>query len=115
MKIPEKVRIGGRDYEIRHTENLNDGVNLAYGHIDYEQGVLRIMKGLGHEKACITLWHEMLHGVIEHFGLKIENEEEAVCVLAKGIYELMADNGEKLYDIISEEKIKMLYERLKNA
>ena len=115
MKIPEKVRIGGREYAVKETENLNDGVNMAYGHIDYEQGVIRITKGLGHDKKCITLWHEMLHGISEHFGLKIEDEEEVVTVFAKGVYQLLADNGEKLYDIISEEKISQLYESLKKA
>ena len=115
MKIPEKVRIGGREYAIKETENLNDGVNMAYGHIDYEQGVIRITKGLGHEKKCITLWHEMLHGISEQFGLKIENEEEVVTVFAKGIYQLMQDSGERLYDTVSEEKLQLLYDRLKNA
>ena len=83
MKIPAKVRIGGREYAVKETENLNDGVNMAYGHIDYEQGVIRITKGLGHDKKCITLWHEMLHGISEHFGLKIEDEEEVVTVFCK--------------------------------
>ena len=36
MKIPESVRIHGVEYPVKYTANLNDGVNLCYGHIDEE-------------------------------------------------------------------------------
>lgn len=104
MKIPESVRIGGVEYPVVFVSDLNDGVNLAYGHIDYENNVIRLSGtyGTGHQKRCITLWHEILHGIREHAGLKIENEEDVVTMFAKGIYQVLQDNGGRLFDLASE-------------
>ena len=104
MKIPNSVRIGGVEYPIVYTKNLNNGVQLAYGRIDYENCVIELSDtcGTAHEKRCITLWHEILHGIQEHSGLAIENEEEIVCMFSKGIYQVLQDNGQRFFDIMNE-------------
>jgi hypothetical protein len=100
MKIPKIIRIGGVDYEIRDVDNLNDGVNVCYGHISFEDSVIELhSKNQNHQKRCVTLWHEILHGIAEHAGLDIENEERVIDVLAKGIYQVLQDNGRALFDI----------------
>lgn len=101
MKIPESVRIGGIEYPIVYVENLNNGVNLAYGHIDYDNSVIELSdtSGVEHQRRCITLWHEILHGIRNHAGLEIENEEEVVDVLSRGIYQVLQDNGKRFFDI----------------
>lgn len=101
MKIPESVRIGGIEYPIVYVENLNNGVNLAYGHIDYDNSVIELSdtSGVSHQRRCITLWHEILHGIRNHAGLEIENEEEVVDVLSRGIYQVLQDNGKRFFDI----------------
>lgn len=106
MKIPDSVRIGGVEYPIQYIENLNDGVNLAYGRIDYENCVIQLSSTIGtaHERQCRTLWHEILHGIREHAGLAIEKEEEIVDMFAKGIYQILQDNGRRLFDILEDGK-----------
>lgn len=100
MKIPKIIRIGGVDYEIRDVDNLNDGVSVCYGHISFEDSVIKLhSKNQNHQKRCITLWHEILHGIAEHANLDIENEEQVIDVLAKGIYQVLQDNGRALFDI----------------
>lgn len=101
MKIPDSIRIGGIDYDIISRPDLNNGVEVVYAHIDYEQSVISMNSnmGMGHQFECITLWHEILHGIREHAGIVIENEEEVVEVLSKGIYQVLQDNGKKLFDI----------------
>ena len=101
MKLPESVRIGGVEFPVVYVDNLNNGTNLAYGHIDYENCHIELSNTVGtaHEKRCITLWHEILHGIRNHAGLEIENEEDVVDMFAKGIYQVLQDNGKRLFDI----------------
>lgn len=101
MKIPNSVRIGGVEYPIVYVDNLNNGTQLAYGHIDYENCVIELSASIGkaHEKRCQILWHEILHGIRNHAGLEIENEEEIVDMFAKGIYQVLQDNGQRFFDI----------------
>lgn len=106
MKIPEKVRIGGVEYPVVFVPYLNNGTMLAYGHIDYENSVIELSEtcGTGHQKRCITLWHEILHGIREHAGLEIENEEDVVNMFAKGIYQVLQDNGGRFFDLVAVDK-----------
>lgn len=101
MKIPDSVRIGGVEYSIEYVENLNNGVNLAYGYIDYDNCKIQLSStcGVAHERRCQTLLHEILHGIRNHAGLEIENEEEVVDTLAKGLYQVLQDNGGRLFDL----------------
>lgn len=101
MKIPNSVRIGGIEYPIEYTPHLNNSVNLAYGFIDYDNCKIELSStiGTGHEKQCCTLWHEILHGIRHHAGMEIENEEEIVDMFAKGIYQVLQDNGGRFFDI----------------
>lgn len=105
MKIPKSVRIGGVEYPIVYIENLNNGVQMAYGHIDYDNCLIELSDthGTAHEKRCMTLWHEILHGIREHAGLEIENEEEVVDMFSKGIYQVLQDNGKRFFDIVSDD------------
>lgn len=101
MKIPNSVRIGGVEYAVVYTPHLNDGIHLAYGHIDYENCVIELSDtvGVSHQKRCVTLLHEILHGIREHAGLEIENEEAVVDMFAKGLHQVLQDNGQRLFDI----------------
>lgn len=104
MKIPESIRIAGVDYKIQLVPNLNNGTNLAYGFIDFENSVISLSDtyGTGHQKRCQILWHEILHGIREANGMEIENEEAIVEMFSKGIYQVLQDNGRKLFDLVDE-------------
>ena len=116
MKIPESIRIAGVEYEVQYVPHLNNGTNLAYGHIDYENSVIELSDTLGteHQKRCKILWHEILHGIVENNGMQIENEEAIVDMFAKGIYQVLQDNGARLFDLVSnqpvEDKETLLYD-----
>ena len=59
MKIPESVRIGGIEYEIKYEPNLRMNNNLCYGMIDYDHSAITLSDtdGTGHQMRCCTLWH----------------------------------------------------------
>jgi hypothetical protein len=104
MKIRNSVRIGGVEYEILRTPNLRIGNQICYGAISYDNGTIELSDtdGLGHEHQCITLWHEILHAIREHACMQIDNEEEIVEMFSKGIYQVLQDNGRRLFDIVSD-------------
>ena len=104
MKIPDSVRISGVEYKVVYTRYLNNGVQFAYGHIDYENCLIELSEtcGTAHEKRCLTLWHEILHGIRESNGMEIEKEEEIVEMFARGIYQVLQDNGRRLFDLVGE-------------
>lgn len=106
MKIPESVRIAGVEYKVQLVPNLNNGTNLAYGHIDYENSCIELSDTIGieHQKRCQILWHEILHGIRENNGMEIENEEEIVDMFAKGIYQVLQDNGARLFDLVERKE-----------
>ena len=101
MKLPESVRIGGVEYEvIDNVPSLNDGENLLLGQINYRDNTISLSDiAQGHQMKCITLWHEILHGIRNHAGLEIENEEDVVDMFARGIYQVLQDNGSRLFDL----------------
>lgn len=95
MRIPERVRIGGVDYAVIHEERLNNGQNLAYGRIDYDKAEIRLAEHLQSAQGeCQTLLHEILHGIANHFGLAINEEEDSIDKLASGLYMVLKDNPE---------------------
>ena len=110
MKIPESIRIAGVEYRVVLVPNLNTGVNMAYGHIDFENSVIELSDTIGteHQKRCQILWHEILHGIRENNGMNIENEEAIVDMFAKGIYQVLQDNGARLFDLNKMEEIHEL-------
>lgn len=102
MKIPESIRIAGVEYAVILVPHLNNGTNLAYGHIDFENSIIELSDTVGteHQKRCKILWHEILHGIRENSGMEIENEEAIVDMFAKGIYQVLQDNGARLFDLV---------------
>lgn len=104
MKIPESVRIGGIEYAIEYGENVRIGSDLCYGRISYDDSTIALSTtdGTGHQRRCVTLWHEILHGIREHSGMTIEDEEAIVDMFAKGIYQVLQDNGGRFFDLAGE-------------
>lgn len=101
MKIPKSVRIGGVEYDVEFAEIVRMGAELCYGSISYPDTLIQISETDAgeHQHQCVTLWHEILHGLFYHACMKVENEEEIVEVLSKGIYQVLQDNGRRFFDI----------------
>jgi hypothetical protein len=101
MKIPESIRIGGVEYAVRYAENVRIVNDIVYGMIDYDKCEITLSTTDGNsiQHQCITLWHEILHGIRNHNGMEIEDEEKIVDMFAKGIYQVLQDNGGRLFDL----------------
>ena len=102
MKIPRSIRIGGIEFSVNYAENLRNGNDLCYGSIlpDASEIWLSSTDGTEHQRQCVTLWHEILHGIREQNGLVIENEEAVVEMFSRGIYHVLQDNGGRFFDLV---------------
>lgn len=102
MKIPQTVRINGVDYTVKEVDTLDNGVSLAYGYINYETHEILIsaQRNIGHQKKCLVFLHEVMHGICEAQGLDLGNDEEKIVdTFARGMYQILQDNGRKLFNI----------------
>lgn len=111
MKIPESIRIGGVEYAVGYEENLRMDNRLCKGTIDYLEHriTLSANDATEHQSRCQTLLHEILHGIRDYFGMEIENEEDVVEMFAKGLYQVLEDNGGRLFEL-KEEPVKLVTE-----
>lgn len=108
MKIPDTIRIGGVEYAVKIVDHLNNGTSMAYGHISFEDSIIELSGtiGTGHQKRCMTLWHEIIHGIVEHANMDIANssEEAIVDTIAKGVYQVLQDNCGSMYDLQADQE-----------
>lgn len=101
MKIPSFVRINGIDYPVERVKSLNDGTNIAHGYADFVHNRIQLNPDTqGYEHMCVTLWHEILHILINNAQIEVPDEEQLVRALSGGIYQVLQDNGRRLFDIV---------------
>lgn len=104
MKIPESIRIGGVEYEIKMKDVLLLDNKMQLGVIHYQECEIELLsEGTGHQQRCVTLIHEICHGIMRHMGLECDNEEEIVDAFARGFFMVLQDNGDRLFDLKKEE------------
>ena len=90
MQIPDKVKVGHRDYLVEMVPQLDDGSRELYGECRYDDEVIRLCTRYPTNQQKCTLIHELIHAVDEmyHVGLS----EKQVIRLGKGIYQVIKDN-----------------------
>ena len=104
MKIPNKIRIAGVEYDVLYEPTLRDGGSVLFGRIDYErmQILLSEESNRNHQRYCLTLLHEVLHGIVEANGMEVEREEAVIEMFARGLYQVLQDNGARLFDLVEK-------------
>lgn len=101
MNIPEKIRIGGVDFTVKYEDRLNNGTILAYGHIDYDNALIRLAPNLQSKQGeCQTLLHEVFHGIAKHFDIPIGEDEDQIDKMARGLYMVIMDNPGMFTELI---------------
>lgn len=95
MNIPEKVKIGCKDYEVEILDKLLylEG-KTVYGTINTNSSKIEISTAgeVSKDSINLTFFHEVLHG-LEDF-LDIDLTEEHIEKFAKGLYLFVKENPE---------------------
>lgn len=89
--LPETIRIGGIDYTVSEHKDLRDGDTWLNGHIIYDQCQIRVDSELADYRKFVTIWHEVLHGLLEHAGMG-DHDEKLIIALGYGITQVLRDN-----------------------
>lgn len=99
MDIPKEIKIGGTKYAVKPVHKLVGDVGLLHGLIDYIDCTISLNEDQDWQVSCETVIHEILHGIIYHYNVHIDNdkEEEVVDAMAKGLYQVLEDNWD-LYE-----------------
>lgn len=90
MKIPKKLKIGGKVYKVEITDKLTLGSANCSGEILYNDLVIRICP-MAKARMESTFIHEMIHGLFDHLGY-CEQDEKSVDELANALYAVIMDN-----------------------
>ena len=106
MNIPDKIKIGYREYKLEEWKQTVASANEAQGQFFAKEGIIGYTaeeKGVCHAN---TLIHECLHAIIYQWNMDLEEkvEESVVNGLANGLTTIFVDNP-KLLDYFKE-KIK---------
>ena len=92
MKIPEKIKIGGKIYAVEITDKLDLGSVNYSGEISYQNLIIRICPSAKCKMEADFL-HEMMHGIFNHLGY-VNHNEKKIDELANALYMVIQDNPE---------------------
>lgn len=100
MKIPGQIRIGGVEFEVFPEHRLNDGERILAGQIRYMECQIALAAESSHEYKCLSLWHEIMHGIQQQAQIDLGSDEERIIeAFARGVYQVLQDNGSRLFDL----------------
>ena len=94
MNIPQKVRIGAIDYEIKIVPSTADALQPGLiGKIDENTQIITLQEGAEQSMLC-TFLHEIVHGILYNagYGGNCEHDERLVDAMAHGLLMLVRDN-----------------------
>lgn len=92
MKIPDKIKIGGIEYKIEFTKEIDDSIHKSeyIGRVLFRKNKILILDSYPIEKKFRVMLHEIIHVLDEDF--KMEMSEENLCRLEAGLYQVLKDN-----------------------
>ncbi len=90
------VQLGATPYTVRMVEKLHvfaadDRRTYLHGRIRYGAQLIEIDTDQAPNHMVVTLWHELLHGLIDNSG-QIDPPEAEIIALGFGLVQLMRDN-----------------------
>ena len=90
MKIPEKIKIGGKTYTVEITSKMDLGINNVSAEILYGDLIIRVSPQAT-AKMEADFIHEMVHAI--YFGLGYrDHDEKRVDELANALHSVIVDS-----------------------
>jgi len=96
-RLPQAIRIGPVTYTIIEVTGLRDeDGKQMWGQVLHGPCRIEIEANLGYQQQYHTLWHEIIHTLMNQAELDKKDDEQLVNVLAYGLLGVMRDNGDLL-------------------
>lgn len=89
--MKNQINILGAKYEIEFVDYISKE-ELKIGEVDYLNQEIKIMNGLSDDIQKVTLWHEILHAVLNQLGFEEAENEHLVQSLATAIHQVLSEN-----------------------
>lgn len=111
MKKPNKIKIGYRDFNIKHSQPKFSSEHLTdcFGQYDSRKGLIEIQEDLFGQKLINTLLHEINHAIADVSGLnqsgaplEKDNDEELVVHQFTNFFLSVCRDNSWLLDYIKE-------------
>lgn len=97
-----KVQLGPYSYDVEFERSHNSAAQ-TWGHIKYEEHVIRVDDNIKMERQRVCLMHEVLHGVFELVGHNPDNEEQLITAISPALLEALRRNKEMTEFLLNEE------------
>ncbi len=97
MKVPQSVKVGWNKYKIELVEEfeqlLENNLQVC-GECLHAEGMINLLEFQGKEFLKRTLLHEILHCILEVYGIDLRNKNEEATIdgLATALMELIKNN-----------------------
>lgn len=88
----EQINILGAIYTIKYVDYISKE-ELKIGEVDYINQEIKIMNDLSNDIKNVTLWHEIIHAILNQLGFEDSENEHLVQSLATGIHQVISDNS----------------------
>ena len=85
VKLPKKMKIGNKWFEIEHTHEIVDPrtkKTTVMGVVNYKLKRMRIAHKYPAAEVRNTFWHEITHGILEDMGSDLAENERFVTAFA---------------------------------
>ena len=92
MYFPKSIKINGISYKIEFVNEIEDSMHTPeyIGRVIYKNHKIKILSNYPVSKQFRVLLHESIHILDEDF--KIGLEENAICRLEAGLFQVLTDN-----------------------
>jgi Zn-dependent peptidase ImmA (M78 family) len=90
--IPLSVNIMGTQYTVKREMNLASETNVLYGHVDYENQLIKINDRLNTVRQTQVLMHESVHAISNELDINLD--ESQVSKLTLGFITFIKNNPE---------------------
>lgn len=101
MNIPEKIKIGYKDFKVNKIagEVINDN-QVCYGFINHNNGIINISTLYSDDQQKCTFIHECMHGIDEIVEANLT--EDQIRRMSKGLYDFIKSNPQMFMECIDE-------------
>jgi hypothetical protein len=94
-KIPSRFDIVGHTIDVRFRDDLLEDCE-CHGRFIASKNLIELQSGEAFSFTLATFWHECMHAIAEHMGMKdLNNDEEQIDKLGQGVAQILKTKRNK--------------------